>query len=303
MATINAVLHCRLNPILADVDPTSYTIDTEPIYALGIQPNVKAIIPVHVFGLAADMGAIRDVASDCGLRVIEDACEALGATYDGVPVGALGDVSCFSFYMSHHITAGVGGMAITDDPQYARKMRSLINHGWERKAAPIDMKEFDFDEIRKRYHFASIGHSSRPTEFEAAIALPQLDDLTINLVIRTKNAIHLTTNLTQFKDKLQLPYFPHDRIHSCMMYPIILRDGDKWELIRHLESNGIETREMLPLTNQPCYKGLFDEDDYPVAKWINEQGFYVGCSQYLTDEHMAYVVEKIGEYFGRTYQH
>jgi CDP-6-deoxy-D-xylo-4-hexulose-3-dehydrase len=83
-----------------------------------------------------------------------------------------------------------------------------------------------------------------------------------------------------------------------MMYPIILREGDKWDLIRHLEESGIDTREMLPLTNQPCYDGMFDEGDYPVAKWINEQGFYVGCSQYLTDEHMGYVVEKMGEYFG-----
>ena len=83
-----------------------------------------------------------------------------------------------------------------------------------------------------------------------------------------------------------------------MMYPIVLREGDKWDLIRHLEIAGIETREMLPLTNQPCYLGLFNEGDYPVAKWINEQGFYVGCSQYLNESQMNWIGAQVEGYFG-----
>jgi dTDP-4-amino-4,6-dideoxygalactose transaminase len=296
VATINAVFHCGHKPVLVDVDPITYTMDTDQVKA-AITPQTKAIMPVHAFGLPADISPILKLASEFNLKVIEDACESLGASYAGNPAGALGDIGCFSFYMSHHITAGVGGMAITGNPWYARKMRSLISHGWDRKDAPMDATDFDFEAIRTRYHFKTIGHSFRATELEAAIALPQLETLEANIQQRLDNAKILTTGLKPFANRLQLPGCPYDRSHSLMMYPIILRDGDKWDLIRHLERAGIDTREMLPLTNQPCYDGMFDEDNYPVAKWINEQGFYVGCSQYLRAEHMAYVVARIGEYF------
>jgi CDP-6-deoxy-D-xylo-4-hexulose-3-dehydrase len=295
VATINAVIHCRLKPILVDVDPAYYTIDASLI-AEAITDKTKAIIPVHVFGLPCDMRVIKVIASDYNLKVVEDACEALGATYNGAPAGSIGDIGCFSFYMSHHITAGVGGMAITGNPWYARKMRSLISHGWDRQVAPMDATEFDFEKIRKRYHFTSIGHSFRATELEAAIALPQIECLQTNIQKRVDNAKRLTAGLKPFADKLQLPKCPYNRSHALMMYPLVLLDGDKWELIGHLESNGIETREMLPLTNQPCYEGVFDKEDYPVAQWINDQGFYVGCSQYLGEAHMNWIVEKVAEY-------
>jgi dTDP-4-amino-4,6-dideoxygalactose transaminase len=301
VATINAVIHCNLKPVLVDVDSITYTMDTDQIEGK-ITDQTVAIVPVHVFGLPADMFQIYHLADHYNLKVIEDACEALGATYNGYPVGGSRDIGCFSFYMSHHITTGVGGMAITGNPWYARKMRSLVNHGWDRKEAPMDATDFDFEAIRQRYHFKSIGHSFRPTELEAAIALPQLATLKTDIQRRVDNAKLLTSGLRPFAERLQLPTSlptcPYNRSHSLMMYPIIFREGDKWDLIRHLEESGIDTREMLPLTNQPCYDGMFDEGDYPVAKWINEQGFYVGCSQYLTDEHMGYVVEKMGEYFG-----
>lgn len=297
VATINAVIHCGLRPVLVDVEPTTYTINPCQIEA-AITPHTKAIIPVHAFGLPTDMSAISKVASDHNLKVIEDACEALGASYNGLPVGSVGTIGCFSFYMSHHITTGAGGMAITGNPWYARKMRSLINHGWDRKEAPMDATEFDFEAIRQRYHFKTIGHSFRATEFEAAIALPQLETLSDNIYARVDNAKILSDGLKPFADRLQLPTCPYFRSHALMMYPLVLREGDKWDLTRHLEQAGIETREMLPITNQPCYEGMFNEADYPVAKWINEQGFYVGCSQYLTGKEMGYVVEKVGEYFG-----
>lgn len=298
VATVNAVIHCGLKPILVDVDPQTYAIDADQFEA-AITPHTKAIIPVHVFGLPADMFAIQKLASDHNLKVVEDACEALGATYNGQPVGSIGDIGCFSFYMSHHITTGVGGMAITGNPWYARMMRSIVNHGWDRKEAPMDATEFDFEAIRQRYHFKTIGHSFRATELEAAIALPQLETLKTNIKARVENAKILTAGLKPFADKLQLPKCPHNRSHALMMYPIILLRGhDKWPLIAHLEKAGIETREMLPLTNQPCYKGRFNEDDYPVAKWINQQGFYVGCSQYLNEAQMNWIVMQIGGYFG-----
>lgn len=299
VSTINAVIHCGLKPVLVDVCPSTYTIDTDLIEGK-ITPNTKAIMPVHTFGLAADMSPILKLASNHNLKIIEDACESLGASCNGLPVGGLGDIGCFSFYMSHHITAGGGGIAITGNPWYAEKMRSLISHGWSRKIAPMDATEFDFEEMRNRYRFTTIGYNFRPVELMTPFTIPQLETLRANIKARVDNAKTLTAGLKPFRDRLQLPVCPYNRSHSLMMYPIVLREGDKWDLCRHLEEAGIETREMLPLTNQPCYEGIFDEDDYPVAKWINQQGFYVGCSQYLTSEHMGYVAEKMGEYFERS---
>ncbi|MCP4083149.1 MAG: DegT/DnrJ/EryC1/StrS aminotransferase family protein [Planctomycetaceae bacterium] len=296
VATINAVLHCRLKPVLVDIDPTDYTIDIDQIQKKS-SANTVGIMPVHAFGLPANMPGIMEMADAFHLRVIEDACEALGASCNGKLAGSIGDIGCFSFYMSHHITTGVGGMAITDNPVYGRKIRSLVNHGWEREIAPMDETKFDFEAIRQRYHFKSIGHSFRPTEFEAAIALPQLATLKENLKARVDNAKRLTNILKPYADKIQLPKVPYNRSHALMMYPVVLREGDKWGLIRHLEEAGIETREMLPLTNQPCYEGLFNENDYPIAKWINAQGFYLPCSHYLAGEQMDFIGKKIGEYF------
>lgn len=297
VATINAVIHCGLKPVLVDVESHTYTMDVEKILN-AITPHTKAILPVHPFGLPCDMYPILRIASDHNLKVVEDACEALGAKYNGRPVGSLGDIGCFSFYMSHHIMTGVGGMAITCNPRYSTKLRSLVNHGWDRKQSPMDEIEFDFDAIIHRYYFTSIGHSFRATEVEAAIALPQLEALSANIKARVENAKTLSNGLKPLADKLQLPKCPYNRSHALMMYPLILREGDKWDLIRHLEKAGIETREMLPLTNQPCYEGRFNEDDYPIAKWINAQGFYVGCSQHFGKAEMDWIVETIGDYFG-----
>jgi len=296
VATVNAAIHCNLKPVLVDVNADDYTIDTDLINRV-VTPHTKAIIPVHIFGLPADMHPIQKIAQTHDLKVVEDACEALGATYSGQPAGGIADIGCFSFYMSHHITAGVGGMAITGNPRWSYKMRSLVNHGWDRDTAPIDQPNFDFDEIRARYHFVSIGHSFRATEVEAAIALPQLDTLEENIKRRVDYAKRLSDGLKSFVNKLQLPVSLPNRMNSFMMYPLVVRDGNKWALIAHLEKNGIETREMLPLTNQPCYKGMFWEDDYPIAQWINKSGFYIGCSQYLTRDHLDYTIEKFGEYF------
>jgi perosamine synthetase len=298
VATINAVLHCNLKPVLVDVEPAYYTINPD-IIENAITDRTRAIMPVHAFGLTADMDAIFALAANYNINIIEDACESLGATHNGDLAGSIGDIGCFSFYMSHHITAGVGGMAITNNPQYANKMRSLVNHGWDRKEQPLfrdEAADFDFETIKQRYYFTSIGYNFRATELEAAIALPQLQHLDKNVRQRVENAKVLTRRLRPFSDRLQLPKCPYSHSHSLMMYPIVLRNGNKWDLIKHLEKNDIETREMLPLINQPCYKGLFNEDDYPAAKWINELGFYVGCSQYLNENHMNYVADKIGEF-------
>jgi dTDP-4-amino-4,6-dideoxygalactose transaminase len=224
--------------------------------------------------------------------------------YRGGSVGSWGDIGCFSMYVAHLLTAGVGGISTTNNPDYAVKMRSLVNHGRDGIYISIDdddgLENSELQEvIERRFNFESIGHSYRITELEAALALAQLDDWDQMIATRQRNAAYLTSYLEHLGDKLQLPACRPQAGHAFMMYPIVVREGSKWALCQHLERNGIETREMLRLSDQPAYVGLWNPDDYPVAKWLNEGGVYVGVHQDLTVEDMAYIAEVIGDFFGR----
>lgn len=311
VATVNIVLHCNLKPVLIDVNLDDYSIEPNELFGAATafcaaaqhdprEPVPRCIIPVHPFGQPANMDGIMHVASEFGLRVIEDSCEAMFVKSDDKKVGSIGDVGCFSFYVAHLVTAGVGGISITNNSLLAAKMRSLVNHGRDGVYISIDDDEkFSSEIIDKRFKFTSVGHSFRITEIESALALSQLDDELVAdmLFKRRKNAQVLTEGIGKADDVARLVTVPSIREgaeHSFMMYPILLDETlDKSSVVYALEEAGIETRDMLPITNQPVYHELLKikEDDYPMAKLINTHGFYVGCHQGLTGEDMAYVAE------------
>jgi len=296
VATANIVLHNRMKPVLVDVDPDTYNMDVNKLHEV-ITPKTRAIIPVHLFGQPAEMGWFEMFKSK-NIKVIEDACEAAFANIYGKPVGAWGDIGCFSTYVAHLLTTGVGGVATTSNPEYAAKMRSIVNHGRDGIYIDIDT-EATPEVISKRFSFDTIGHSFRITELESALGVAQLDGWESMIAKRTANADFLSDRLTDhgLDEYIKIPFASYGVAHSWMMYPIVVLDESKWGLVEYLEANGVETREMLPLTNQPCYKGLWNEDDYPVAKKINESGFYVGCHQGLDEKDMGFIADTISEYF------
>jgi len=151
--------------------------------------------------------------------------------------------------------------------------------------------------IAKRFQFNSIGHSYRITELESALGLAQLQDYKSMIDKRNINAFTLTTKLKHLSGRIQLPRVRFGNQHAWMMYPILAYDGEKQGLTEFLEANGIETRDMLPLVNQPCYKGLWNPDDYDRAQLIDRCGFYVGIHQELNEDDLDYIAEKIGEYY------
>lgn len=309
VATVNIILHNRLKPVLADVDPYTYNIDPDEVLG-NFSRYTRAIIPVHLFGQPASVQAIKDgleenFYDDRHTPIIEDSCECVLATHNKKSVGSLGDIGCFSTYVAHLLTTGVGGIATTNNRDYAMKMRSLVNHG--RDGIYISTDDDDnltADELHevmsRRFRFESIGHSYRITELEAALGVAQLDDLPEIIETRKMNAARLNTGLKDLWDGgyIQLPTIAVGNTHSFMMYPVLsLRDNDKWPLCNYLEDRGIETREMLRLTDQPCYKGLWNPADFPVAEKINRTGFYIGCHQGMTDEDVDYVIEVFHDYF------
>ena len=305
VATANVVLHNGMKPVFVDIDPATYNIDPALIERK-ITKRTRAIIPVHLLGLPADMGPIMSIAKRRNLRVIEDSCETVFARYKGRPVGSFGDIACFSTYIAHYIITGIGGLATTNDPDLAVRLRSLMNHGRDSIYLTIDdargKKGSALNEvISRRFNFVSLGHSFRATEFESALGLAQIERKASLLKTRIGLAKRLTKGLADLEDLLQLPSVPRGRDHVFMLYPIVLREGDKKGLVNFLERHGIETRDLMPLINQPIYRKLFGdlEPSYPVARWLNRCAFYVGCHPYLASRDVDYVVEKIHEYFKR----
>jgi perosamine synthetase len=303
IATSNIVLHNQMKPVFVDVQPDTYNIDPAQIEAR-ITPRTRAIIPVHLMGLPADMAPILDIARRYNLRVIEDSCETMFADYRGRKVGSWSDVGCFSTYIAHYIVTGVGGLATTNDPELAVHLKSLMNHGRDSIYLSIDddancSGDKLFEIAARRFRFVSVGHSFRCTELEAAIGLAQLENKDAIVTRRKAVAAAYSNKLAGLSNWLQLPSVPEDRDHVFMLYPLVVRDGNKRPLINFLESNGIETRDLLPLLNQPIYQKLFGdlEPEYPVSRWLNQGGFYIGCHQYIDDAAIQYVTDKFYEYF------
>jgi dTDP-4-amino-4,6-dideoxygalactose transaminase len=305
VASSNVILQNRLRPVFVDIDPDYYEIDPKKI-AAKITPRTRAIMPVHLFGQACDMEPILALAKKHNLRVIEDSCESMFVRYRGAPVGSFGDVACFSTYVAHLIVTGVGGLALTDDPELAAMIKSLFNHGRDGIYLSIDDDQTKdpaklWQIVDKRFSFVDIGYSYRATELEAAIGLAQLARWREIIAAHQRNAAALTAGLEPFSGLLQLPRIRPETEHAFMMYPIVVTDPKvgRDELVLFLEQNRIETRYMLPLLNQPVYRELFGdlEPEYPVARWVNENGFYIGCHNGIGSAEVEYMVETFQAFF------
>lgn len=288
IATSNAVMHAGMRVVFVDVDPETYNIDPTQIEK-HITRYTKCIMPVHTFGMPCEMEEIMRIAVKNKLKVIEDCAEAHFAKTDGKSTGSFGDISCFSTYVAHTITTGVGGIACTNNSEYAAIMRSFIAHGRACTCERCVASDSDSvcpkrmtTEIDRRFLFVRNGYSYRIGEIEGALGLAQLERKEEIMEKRRKNAQYLIEGLEKYESLLQLPRQPEKVEHTYMMFPIVIKENagiEKKELIEFLERNNIETRPMLSLLNQPIYQRIFGdiESDYPNAKYINHNGFYIGC--------------------------
>jgi perosamine synthetase len=302
IATSNIVIQNNLKPVFVDVEPHTFNISPRHILE-AITPRTRCIIPVHLFGLPADMNEIMEIAKNRGLQVIEDSCETMLASQNGRSVGSFGDLACFSTYVAHLVVGGVGGLVTTSDDKLSDICRSLMAHGRDSIYTNIDADDTDDKKllkemIERRYRFERVGYSYRATELEAAIALSELETAEGKILTRRQNA-HLLTQL--LKDlPLQTPYIPFCMDHSFMMYPIVVPFWvNREKLLMYLEERGIETRYLFPLLSQPVYQKLFPrkEEKFPVAQKLAKQGFFIGMHHNLTSDDMRYVSNVLHEYF------
>ena len=305
VASSNTIIQNNLRPVFVDVDPKMYHIDPKKIEEK-ITPRTRAIMPVHLFGISCDMKPILALAKKHKLRIIEDSCEAVGVKYHDKMVGSLGDVACFSTYMAHLVTTGVGGFAATNDPKIAVKIRSLVNHGRDSiYIAADDDKNLKgkakFAMADKRFSFESVGYSYRLTEFEGALGVAALKEFKANLKLRQNFADYLIKGLKTFEKFLQLPSWPSHSEHAFMMFPLVIIDKNisRDKLIHYLEDHNVETRYLLPLINQPVYIKIFGnlEPRYPVAANLNKNGFYIGCHPEMKKSDLDYIIKVFGNFF------
>ena len=297
VATVNVIEQARLNPFFVDVGMYDYLMNEHNLdrHLRGTrQTNVKAVMPVHLFGGRCSDG-IYEVARKYKLRVLEDSCETIGNA-------PRGDVSCHSTYMAHHVTTGVGGFAVTNDGELNELIRSYANHGRNPDYLPGYKKSTD---IKKRFQFDRVGYSCRGTEFEAVLGLSQMDGIQENIGQRRRVAKALGTVLRPY---VKCPTGDEEG-HTFMMFPVVLNDDpgiDKYDLCLQLEKNGIETRDMMPITSQPCYRKYFDNDleeyTFSVAKNINKNGFYIPIHPGMTGDDVGWVAEVFRKALSRKLQ-
>jgi dTDP-4-amino-4,6-dideoxygalactose transaminase len=281
-ATINMVIASGLKPVLCDVTEAEAMIDIKDL-AKRITGRTKAVCLVHLWGTPYPYK--EELLAFCkshGLKIVEDSCETIDRK-----VGNWGEVSCFSMYFNHIISAGVGGMACTNDPRLEDIMRSLANHGMaDTKVIPK----------YKRFRFVRIGHSMRITEFEAALAVAQWEKIDEILAKRVKVRDTLTAGLKAIgvDDMARL-------IGGTMMYPILFKGcisgPRKSEFMDWMDKQGVEMREAMPITNQSCYSNLVnDYQDYPVARYYNNCGVFFPVHPMMGDEHCEHIVSTINRW-------
>lgn len=241
-ATAEAVVLAGGRPSFADIDADTYAITPESIEA-ALTSKTKAILPVHMYGLCADMDPIMELARNRGLIVIEDAAQAHGAEYKGRRAGSIGDATCFSFYAGKNMTTGEGGMVTTNDDDLAEQMRMIRTHGEERP-----------------YWVSRQGHNYHMPEIAGALGIVQLKKLPGFLEERRKNAEYLTEKLSVL-GKLVMPKEPAGRKHAWYLFSPRLRGanaGKRNKLVEKLRSRNIGAAVYYesPVHMLPYYRDL-----------------------------------------------
>jgi dTDP-4-amino-4,6-dideoxygalactose transaminase len=285
VATASAALLLGAKPVFVDVKADTCNLDPERIEA-AITPKTKAIVPVHIGGQPADLDGVLEVAKKHGLRVLEDACQAWGAEWNGARVGALGDLGCFSFQAGKNINAGEGGIVVTNDPELAELCWSLHNvgrvHGGE------------------WYQHEILGWNFRMTEWQGAVLLAQLDRLPEQEQVRDRSAQYLDETLATIDGVEPIAVDPRVTRHAHHLYPIRYdraRFGGKTrnEFLAAFKAEGIDcvSAGYVPLTSSPAIQKAIVEmfgrdslaqlDTCPIAEEVSRDVFWLTQVALLAD--------------------
>ena len=275
VATANAIRHAGLDPLFVDVDPETFTIDPDAVETAMVRhgTDVGAILPVHLYGLPADMVALRAIADEYDVALVEDAAQAHDARIDGRPVGTFGDAATFSFYPTKNMTTGEGGMVTTDDAALADRVREFVDHG----------------RAEASYDHATVGHNFRLTDIAAAIGRVQLRKLDGFTEARRSNASRYAAALAD--SAVDTPVEPEGRHHVYHQYTV--RSDRRDELVDHLTGQDIGTAVYYPtpIHELPPYRGR--DVDLPVAERLAEEVLSLPVHPGVTEAEIGRVADAI----------
>lgn len=278
VATAETVLLAGAKPVFVDINPETYNVSPEEIEK-ALTNKTKAVIAVDLYGAPADMKPMREIANKHGLKVIEDAAQAHGATYNGKPIGAYSDVACWSFYASKNMTTGEGGMVTTNNDELAETLRLIRCHGEKQK-----------------YMSDLLGHNYRMPEIEAAIGVVQLKKLPNFLAKRRGNAEGLTAKLCKAKS-LQLPKEPKGCRNSWYLYTVRLKGANRAKrdsTVEQLKRKGIgaEVYYPWPIHMMPYYR-KFGKQRLPETEKAAEQVFSLPVHPSVSAEQVDFIGETV----------
>lgn len=291
IASANAVMMVGAIPVFAEVNPVNFQIDVAKCEAL-VTPRTKAIMPVHLYGMSAPMGAVMAFAQRHTLRVIEDAAQAIGVTYRGQHAGTFGDIGCFSFFADKAITTGEGGYVVTKDKNVYERLLLLRNQG-----------RFD----RGSFIHPAIGYNFRITDLHAAIGLAQMDKI--------KEIIGRKLQILEWY-KAGLASVPEVRLLSLepdatyVPFRTVILAENAHQLMSYFSEHQIQSRTFFyPLHLQPCFRflakecgGQYDLSDtqYSNAIYGYEHGICLPAFPTLTGEQVEYVCDTVKAFYAKS---
>jgi perosamine synthetase len=292
-ATAEVVHYCRALPVLVDCKSDTFNIDVEAIEQ-AISPKTKAIIPVHFAGQPCEMDRILEMAQSRNIKVIEDAAHALPAKYRGKMVGTLGDITCFSFYATKTMTTGEGGMATTENSEWAERMRILSLHGISRDAVNRYTPEGSW-----YYEICYPGYKYNLTDIAAALGIPQLHKCDRFGTIRQRYATLYNEGFKEIPE-ITIPYVAEDVEHAWHLYVIQLdlerlRIGRN-EMIDLLKKQGIGTSvHFIPLHLHPYYSNntTYAQKNFPVSNQAFKRIISLPIYPRMTDAEVQRVIEVV----------
>jgi perosamine synthetase len=277
-----SVVRAGAMPVLVDADPLTWNMDVTQL-AEKITSRTKAIIVVHIYGLPVDMDPILDIAKKHNLKIVEDAAEMHGQTYNGKMCGTFGDVSVFSFYSNKLITTGEGGMLVTDDEEIANRCRKLRN--------------LAFEPAGRRFVHFEMGWNYRMTNLQAALGVAQLEKVDEHLAKKKRIGCYYRMGLKNLKNFQQPLEATAGAENVYWVYGLVAESVELGEAtVSHLHAQGIGTRPFFwSMHEQPVFRkmGLFQHDEHPIAERLSRNGFYIPGGLGLSQGDQDYVINSL----------
>ena len=312
--TVNPILQFGAVPVFVDVDLATHNIDASLIEA-AITPKTKAIMLAHSLGNPFNLDVVTALCRKHGLWLVEDCCDALGATYKGQMVGSFGDIATLSFYPAHHITMGEGGAVFTNNAELKLIAESFRDWGRDCYCAPgkdnTCNKRFCWklghlpEGYDHKYTYSHLGYNLKISDMQAACALAQMDRLDGFIAARRANFAYLSERLKSCEDFLHLPQATPHSEPSWFGFPMVLKEAagvKRVDLLTYLDEHKIGTRLLFAgnLTRQPYMLGqnFRVSGELTNTDIVMNQTFWVGVFPGLEREHLDYIVGKIEEFFG-----